>query len=37
MADICRAAVPFTLLDILEMALIIIFPQIAMWLVQTMH
>ena len=36
MADICRAAVPFLLLDAIGMALIIIFPQTALWLVQTM-
>ena len=36
MADICRAAVPFLLLDAIGMALIIIFPQMALWLVQTM-
>jgi TRAP-type mannitol/chloroaromatic compound transport system permease large subunit len=37
MADVCRAAMPYLLLDVLAMAIIIIFPQTAMWLVHTMH
>ena len=37
MGDVCRAALPYLLLDVLAMAIIIIFPQIAMWLVYTMH
>jgi tripartite ATP-independent transporter DctM subunit len=36
MLDISRAAIPFLLLDVLAMALIIIFPGIALWLVQSM-
>jgi TRAP-type mannitol/chloroaromatic compound transport system permease large subunit len=35
--DICRAAVPFPWLDVIGMALIILFLQIALWLVQTMR
>jgi tripartite ATP-independent transporter DctM subunit len=37
MADIWSAAMPFLLLDVLAMAIIIIFPQTALWLVQMMH
>ncbi len=37
MADVCRAATPYLLLDVLAMAIIIIFPQTALWLVETMH
>ncbi|MFC1891407.1 TRAP transporter large permease subunit [Thermodesulfobacteriota bacterium] len=36
MKDICYAAIPFLLLDVVAMALIIIFPQIALWPVQMM-
>jgi TRAP-type C4-dicarboxylate transport system permease large subunit len=31
-ADICRAAVPYVLFDVVVMALIIIWPSIALWL-----
>jgi tripartite ATP-independent transporter DctM subunit len=37
MSDIWSAAMPFLLLDVLAMAIIIIFPQTALWLVQMMH
>lgn len=36
MLDVSRAAIPFLLLDVLAMALIIIFPEIALWLIQSM-
>jgi tripartite ATP-independent transporter DctM subunit len=37
MADIYRAALPFLCLDVLAMALIIIFPALALWLPGTMN
>ncbi len=37
MASIYRAALPFLYLDVLAMALIIAFPDLALWLPSTMH
>ena len=37
MGDIIRSAVPFLLLDVVAIAVIIVFPGTALWLVETMH
>jgi tripartite ATP-independent transporter DctM subunit len=37
MSDIWNAAVPFLLLQVVTMAIVMIFPDTALWLVKTMH
>jgi TRAP-type mannitol/chloroaromatic compound transport system permease large subunit len=37
MSDIWSAAIPYLLLQVVTMAIIMIFPDTALWLVKTMH